>query len=222
MFDRPETSAPQHREYRCANGLLATMALVWSLLHMQCASADVFAFQADDGVAHFSDQPTDPRYRLLMRTGEPVARQPAVAAPHLLANRVAPMLAAAISAAAQANGIEEALLHAVVKTESGYNPSAVSPKGAMGLMQLMPDTARRYGVANPLDIRQNLNGGARHLGELMQMFPNKLELALAAYNAGAGAVISHGRRIPPYAETMRYVPTVMRNYGLLRRATTER
>lgn len=124
-----------------------------------------------------------------------------------------------ILAAAQANRIDVALLHSVVNVESGYNPRAVSPKGALGLMQLMPDTARRYGVADPLNAAQNLHGGARHLRDLLDRFSDDKTLALAAYNAGTGAVMAYGRRIPPYPETIRYVPKVLHLYELLRSST---
>ena len=86
-------------------------------------------------------------------------------------------------------------------------------------MQLMPATARRYGVADPFDSAQNLRGGAHHLRDLLDLFSGNKELALAAYNAGTGAVLAHGRRIPPFTETTRYVPAVLQRYELLRRGT---
>jgi soluble lytic murein transglycosylase-like protein len=101
------------------------------------------------------------------------------------------------------------LLHAVVRAESAYNPSAVSPAGATGLMQLMPATAARYRVTEIEDPTDNLRGGARYLRDLLDMFGHDLQLALAAYNAGENAVIQYGNRIPPYPETQRYVRKVM-------------
>jgi soluble lytic murein transglycosylase-like protein len=101
------------------------------------------------------------------------------------------------------------LLHAVVRAESAYNPGAVSPAGATGLMQLMPATAARYRVAEIEDPTENLRGGARYLRDLLDMFGNDLQLALAAYNAGENAVVQYGNRIPPYPETQRYVRKVM-------------
>ena len=101
------------------------------------------------------------------------------------------------------------LLHAVISVESGYDAKAVSRKGAQGLMQLMPETARRFGVADPFDPRENVHGGALYLKWLLDVFRGDLSLALAGYNAGEQAVIRAGYRIPPYAETQRYVPRVM-------------
>ncbi|POA71316.1 lytic transglycosylase domain-containing protein [Pseudomonas sp. DP16D-R1] len=120
-----------------------------------------------------------------------------------------------VSAAATANQLPAALLHAVIKTESAYNPSAVSAKGAGGLMQLMPDTAREMGVTDVYDPKANIQGGARYLKRLMTLFDNDIALAVAAYNAGPQAVLSRGGVIPPFAETQRYVPSVLRQYRRL-------
>lgn len=120
-----------------------------------------------------------------------------------------------IAAAAQANDVPAALLHAVVQAESRYNPNARSPKGAVGLMQLMPDTARELGVDDALDPAANLQGGARYLKRMLTLFDNDVSLAVAAYNAGPDAVMSRGKVIPPFAETQRYVPSVMKQYRRL-------
>jgi soluble lytic murein transglycosylase-like protein len=113
-----------------------------------------------------------------------------------------------IEAAARAAGINEALIAALVIVESGGNPLARSPAGALGLGQLMPATARRYGVRDPFDPAENLRGAAIYLSDLINMFRGDLVLALAAYNSGAGAVLKH-RGVPPYAETRKYVPKVL-------------
>ncbi|MFZ2650893.1 MAG: lytic transglycosylase domain-containing protein [Burkholderiaceae bacterium] len=105
--------------------------------------------------------------------------------------------------------IAPALLHAVIATESGYNVDALSPRGAIGLMQLMPATAQRFGAPNPYDPRDNVLAGANYLKFLLKLFRNDMELVLAAYNAGHGAVMRAGNRIPEYPETMAYVPKVM-------------
>jgi soluble lytic murein transglycosylase-like protein len=113
--------------------------------------------------------------------------------------------------------LDEELLHAVVRAESAYNPKAVSSAGAIGLMQLMPATAERYGVNDIWNPTQNLRGGARYLRDLLEQFDDDLMLALAAYNAGEGAVMRYGNRIPPYPETRNYVFKVI---GFLQRART--
>lgn len=113
---------------------------------------------------------------------------------------------------ARTYGLESALLHAVISVESRYSPKAVSKAGAIGLMQLMPETARQYGVADPLDPVQNLRGGARYLRYLLKKYNNDRHLALAAYNAGEASVAKYGNQIPPYPETKNYVPRVMGYY----------
>jgi soluble lytic murein transglycosylase-like protein len=104
------------------------------------------------------------------------------------------------------------LIQAVISVESGFNAYARSDKGAVGLMQLTPDTAHRYGVTNRLDPAQNIKAGARYLHDLLGMFHNDVRLALAAYNAGEQAVVRHGNRIPPFRETTAYVPRVLAYY----------
>lgn len=116
-----------------------------------------------------------------------------------------------IANAANRHGVEEKLVHAVIQTESAYNAGAVSPAGAVGLMQLMPDTARRYGVTNRNDPVQNVDGGTRYLKELLDMFDD-IRLAVAAYNAGENAVIKYNNSIPPYPETQNYVRQVLSLY----------
>ncbi len=139
--------------------------------------------------------------------GEPVI-------PPLLADKP---YAALIHKAALEADIEPALVHAVIAVESGYNPAARSPKGALGLMQVMPDTALRYGIRNPeKSLSANLRAGTLYLKDLMQLFGNRLDLVLAAYNAGEHAVLRYGERIPPYRETRRYVPAVLARYSELR------
>lgn len=114
-------------------------------------------------------------------------------------------------AAALRHGLDPGLVLAVVSVESGFRPEAVSPKGAQGLMQLMPGTSRELGVADPFDPGQNLDGGVRHLGALLAVYDGDLTRALAAYNAGQGAVARHGG-VPPYRETQAYVKKVLARY----------
>jgi soluble lytic murein transglycosylase-like protein len=121
-----------------------------------------------------------------------------------------------VRVAAKNSGVDSALLHAVIITESNYNPNAISPKGAKGLMQLMPITASRFGVYNMYDPVQNIQGGARYLAYLLGIFNNDFKLAIAAYNAGENAVIRHGNQVPPYRETVSYVTRVMLLYKKLK------
>lgn len=117
-----------------------------------------------------------------------------------------------VAYAAKAHQLAPALLHAVIKIESGYQPRATSPRGATGLMQLMPATARQLGVSNAYDPTQNIMAGARYLSQLQREFNGDLSLVLAAYNAGPGAVKRHGNVIPPFPETQAYVPKVLQAY----------
>jgi soluble lytic murein transglycosylase-like protein len=187
--------------------LLCLAALLW--VTAGGARADVYAFVAEDGSTHFSDRPNDARYELLLRVaGDEAAATVAGSAPTHL-NKA---FDSEVAAAARSSQVEAALLHAVIAVESNYNPRAVSPKGAQGLMQLMPATARALGVKDPLNAAQNIRGGAQHLRQLLDRFANNKSLALAAYNAGAGAVLASGGQIPPYAETRAYVPAVLKRY----------
>ncbi|MBF0401838.1 MAG: lytic transglycosylase domain-containing protein [Magnetococcales bacterium] len=117
-----------------------------------------------------------------------------------------------VRAAAQRTGLSTALLHSIIRAESNFDPNAVSPKGAAGLMQLMPETARLYGVTDITDPETNIHGGALFLADLLKQFNNNLELSLAAYNAGPTTVTRYGRRVPPYPETRNYIARVLRYY----------
>ncbi len=119
-----------------------------------------------------------------------------------------------VAVAARIHDVPQALLHALIKAESGYNPRARSAAGAVGLMQLMPDTAREMGVEDRLDPEDNIQGGARYLKRMLKLFDNDITLAVAAYNAGPDAVLRRGA-VPPFAETRRYVPAVLREYRKL-------
>jgi len=114
-----------------------------------------------------------------------------------------------IARTADKHQVDPKLLHAVIQAESSYNPTAVSPAGAVGLMQLMPATAARFGVTDSYDPIQNIEGGTRYLKHLLHLFNSDLRLAVAAYNAGENAVIRHHNDIPPYAETQHYVSEVL-------------
>ncbi len=179
--------------------------------------ADIYAYTDLSGTTHFSNVPNDARYRLIVRA--PVETPAGVPAD---ARRAAAWLArsadydAAIARAADAAKVQAELVRAVIVVESGFNPRAISRRGAVGLMQLLPTTARRYGAFNAFDPEQNLHAGARYLADLIARYgKDKLELVLAAYNAGENAVERYGRHVPPYKETRAYVPNVLRMYRAL-------
>ena len=133
------------------------------------------------------------------------------------------LLVPAVDAAARAHDLDPLLLHAIARVESRHDTTAVSPAGALGVMQLMPATASRFGMSPAQALRDapaNVAVGAAYLKTLQRRFGNDLVLVLAAYNAGEGAVERHGRRVPPYAETRGYVRDVLAEYALLRRAAT--
>jgi soluble lytic murein transglycosylase-like protein len=110
-------------------------------------------------------------------------------------------------------GVDPFLIYCTMAQESSFSTGATSPKGAQGLMQLMPDTAARYGVTNPYDVAQNIKGGTRYLKDLLKMFNGRVDLALAGYNAGEGAVMKYGNTIPPYTETRNYVRLILKRYN---------
>ena len=178
------------------------------------AHADIYRYVDADGMVHFTNVPQYSRFKVYLkerRVPDPVADTLASEIRYY-DDKERARYAKPIQDAAKATRLDPALIHAVISAESGYNPLARSRKGAAGLMQLMPETAKRYGVKNRLDPEQNISGGARYLRDLIRMFNNDVQLAVAAYNAGENAVVRAGNRIPPYQETMTYVPRVMTYY----------
>ena len=186
-----------------------------SLFVAMPATADIYAYADPTGVVHYSNVPVESAYELVLESPpEPTAGggEASLRVPLALINRRAAAYEHIIREAAQANDLEPELLRAVISVESAFNPRAVSRTGARGLMQLMPQTARRYGVRDSFDPRQNIHGGARYLRDLVERFANDMELVVAAYNAGENAVERYGRSIPPYRETRQYVPRVINLY----------
>ena len=191
----------------------ACATLFMGILMVTPATADIFRHVDKDGSVVYTNVPQDSRYKIYRRddSKNPVTETLSTRVRYFGSDKRM-RYREQIEAAARAHQIDPALIHAVISTESGYNPFARSPAGAAGLMQLMPATAKRYGANNRMDPTQNIDAGARYLRALMTLFNNDLKLALAAYNAGENAVIRAGNRIPPYTETMNYVPRVLKYY----------
>jgi hypothetical protein len=198
------------------NRLFAMAAAAFAVSAAAPAFADIYSYKDEHGVVHFTNiKGLDPRYKMIRRE-ETNAGLPYVggapARVFMPSQEDMQKYAHIIQTASKAYGVDASLVHAVISAESMYNPNAVSRTGAMGLMQLMPDTARRYGVQNMMDPAENIHGGVRYLRDLLDLFKGRLDLAIAAYNAGENAVIRSGRKIPPYAETRHYVPKVLGFY----------
>jgi Transglycosylase SLT domain len=221
------------------------LALLLCLQQGLAHAADIYGYIDSKGVAHFASEKIDERYQIFFRGGQsfdtaqgisPLGRNgrkidgkvPPASQTLLALFEASPSYKTAKSAlrdASNKHSIDYELLQALIATESGFDAQAVSPKGAMGLMQLMPATAQRYGVAADkrttiekklFDPRINIATGSRYLRDLIAMFPGQIELALAAYNAGEGAVQRAGNKIPNYKETQNYVQTVLQLYAYLK------
>jgi soluble lytic murein transglycosylase-like protein len=195
--------------------LLKLVLFLVSLLTACATSAGtkIYTYLDDQGVRHYTDMPDNARYRLLVLSPQERTRSGERYDAQLLAR--AGQYDSLIESAAGAASVEANLLRAVIVVESGFNPRAISRKGALGLMQLMPATALRFGAVNALDPRQNITAGAKYLRFLMDRFGHDVRLALAAYNAGEDAVDRNGGQIPPFTETMAYVPRVLKFYHML-------
>ena len=179
-------------------GLLPVMGLLLCLSISE-AIGDIYYYVDEEGVVHFSNVPTDERFKFYMKERSSFPKEEGSAYEGL------------IREACERYGVDVALVKAMIKAESDFNPRAVSRRGAMGLMQLMPGTASLLKVRDSFDPRQNVEGGVRYIRYLLDKYRGDLVRALAAYNAGEGAVSSYGR-IPPYPETQRYVQKVLRYY----------
>jgi soluble lytic murein transglycosylase-like protein len=178
------------------------------------ANSRIYFYVDADGLRHYTDVPDNNLYKRLILSPHDVTASGAPYDPRLLGR--ASRYDSIIEKAALAAAVEANLLRAVIVVESGFDSRAVSKRGAVGLMQLMPATASRFGAANCFDPGENVHAGARYLKFLMNRFGQDLALALAAYNAGEDAVERSGGRMPPFTETMNYVPRVLKIYRLLR------
>ena len=232
------------RQFLCLFALQPAYLLAFLLCFLnKPVRADIWGYLDPTGVAHFASERVDERYEIYFRNSPVQDAAAALAASDDTAKALAHTAAAAkvqvffdispgyrvvrhhLRQAASAHSLDYALLQALIATESGFDALAVSPKGAVGLMQLMPATATRFGVsakgATPVEQRLtdpgiNIHAGSRYLRYLINLFPGQLELALAAYNAGEGAVQRAGNKIPNFKETQSYVKTVMQLYTLLK------
>jgi soluble lytic murein transglycosylase-like protein len=210
------------RTGRYSAGLCRALAfLIGGLVAPFAALADVYASSAEDGSFRYATQPLDSSYRILLR--EPAASGAATGtrASSALRSTAQMRYQPLIERFARQYGVPADLVEAVAAIESGNDASAVSPRGARGVMQLLPSTARQYGLADAQALsspERNIEAGVRHLKSLLVQHHGNVSLALAAYNAGAGAVSRNGDRIPPYRETMLYVPAVLAKAAAARSA----
>ena len=190
------------------NLMVPVFAFIVSLsLSLPIASADIYKYEDEEGALHFTDAPTDHRFKIFIRD---IKKDKEIRTRFRLAKFIGnpTEFEPIINSCALEFGVDKSLVSAVIHAESGYDPNAISAKGASGLMQLMPDTARSLKVGNSFDPAENIRGGVRYLRFLLDTFRGDEALALAAYNAGLSRVAQYGG-IPPYKETRNYVAKVL-------------
>jgi len=197
MLLNPRSGKGGKRIGRMAGCLLIAVMSVW--ITATGVDAEIYRYVDENGVVHFTNVPSDPRYQLFLREKKSFAGS-SCEYDHI------------IKKCATKYGVDQNLVRAVIKVESDFNPSVVSRKGAQGLMQLMPETARDMQVSNVFNPQENIEGGVKYLRRLLDMFENDLRLTLAAYNAGENVVKKYNLQIPPYRETQDYVKKVLRYF----------
>lgn len=211
-------SKHQPRSNAVAERLLAAIILV-AAFGGGCRAADIYASRGDDGAMRYATSRLDPTYVLTFRDDSPVPPQTGKSA---MGGRESPAEVAQIriliGQAALQYGVSAQLVEAVVAYESRFSAKAISAKGARGLMQMLPRTAQQYGITDSRELdnpEKNIDVGTHYLSDLLARYGGNVALALAAYNAGSGTIDRQGGRIPPYRETMLYVPAVLvnSNYG---------
>jgi soluble lytic murein transglycosylase-like protein len=211
------------------NFVLPAFLLAFCLLPA-VAHADLYAYVDEEGKMHFAQEKLDERYELFVKSETSQVRPTYQMSTelkylpgtgrledHIIYKRIqktpnVKKFETLVLAEARRQQLDPALVKAVIAVESAYDPAAVSPKGAIGLMQLIPATAERYGIKTIEDPKSNIGGGTRYLKDLIEMFGGNLTLALAGYNAGEGAVRQYKNAVPPYPETQQYVKLVMQFY----------
>ncbi len=192
---------------KCIHLIIPTLLAVLALLCLcQQTQADIYKFEDGDGTVHFTDAPTDKKFKVFLRDLKKDKQLRTKFKFSNFSNRSD--FDHIIKSCSEKYGVSFSLIKAVIHAESGYNPNAVSNKGATGLMQLMPGTAKTLKVNNSLDPKDNVEGGVKYLRFLLDTFKGDVSLALAAYNAGLGKVAKYGG-IPPYPETRNYVNRVL-------------
>jgi soluble lytic murein transglycosylase-like protein len=195
------------------------IAIISFALLSNTAFAYIYKFVDDNGLVHYTDQPETKGYKRIIKTVDKPKKfsffrdYPVSAKRQHFSSVNKEHFSSLIEQAAYKYQVDPKLVHAVVQTESAYNSDAVSRAGAVGLMQLMPATAKRFGVYDRNDPDQNVDGGTRYLKYLLDLFGPNLQLAVAAYNAGENAVMKHNYSIPPYRETQNYVRQVLSLYN---------
>jgi soluble lytic murein transglycosylase-like protein len=192
---------------KCLRSLLLILLLVFFAVPSE---AGIYKYEDERGVIHFTNCPRDPQFKLYIRDSKEDPGVPGSRSAYTYI-RDTNYYDALITELCQKYQVDFALIKAIIRAESGFNPIAVSRKGARGLMQLMPETASRVNVSNPFNPRENVEGGVRHFKYLLSLFNNDLNLSLAAYNAGENLVSQLGV-IPPYRETIEYVQRVLDFY----------
>ncbi|MDD2272527.1 MAG: lytic transglycosylase domain-containing protein [Desulfuromonadaceae bacterium] len=194
------------QSYVAAAILCLTAVLLFAPLTLRCAGADIYRYVDEDDIVHFTDAPTDKRFKIFMRD---LKKDKQLRTKLKYASSVNPAeFEQLIKTCSDKYGVSSSLIKAVIHAESGYNPNAVSSKGASGLMQLMPATAKSLKVADRFNPKDNVEGGVKYLRFLLDTFQGDVSLAVAAYNAGLSRVAKYGG-IPPYNETRTYVNRVL-------------
>lgn len=189
---------------------LLSILIIAVLQSFSESRAAMYSFVDEYGRLHFTNVPADPRYKEI----------PAFEKIRKVAEQV--RYSSFINTAAQRYKLAPELIQAIIKVESSFNPFAISEKGAMGLMQLMPQTAREMKVAAPFEAEENIMGGSRYLRKMLDLFNGDLRLGLAAYNAGPNRVLENGHRVPKIPETEQYVQKVLHEYGKIRQSALAR
>ena len=215
---------PGARDITAFRRVIRHLTAAWIVASVTTISsaADIYISKNSDGSVRYANYALDKGYVLDLKDDQSTSlTSKAAAKPRHQSQAQANRMETLIQQLAQKHAVDPALVRAIVEVESQFNPKAISSKGAVGAMQLMPMTAARYGVKERTDPAQNIEAGVRYLKDLLTLHGGNIALALASYNAGEGAVARHGRRIPPYQETMLYVAAVLAKLQAARDAAAQ-